>query len=72
MEVWLERIQEIVTVSGLNLLAALAILVLGKWAAGFLRRFSEKVMTKGRIDHTLVTFVGNLVPPSWYLSYWRL
>jgi len=61
MEVWLERIQEIVTVSGVNLLAALAILVLGKWAAGFLRRFSEKVMTKGRIDHTLVTFVGNLV-----------
>lgn len=61
MEVWLERIQEIVTVSGVNLLAALAILVLGKWAAGFLRRFSEKVMTKARIDHTLVTFVGNLV-----------
>ncbi|MBI4794215.1 MAG: mechanosensitive ion channel [Deltaproteobacteria bacterium] len=61
MEVWLERMQDIVTVSGVNLLAALAILLLGKWAAGFLRHFSENVMTKARIDSTLVKFVGNLV-----------
>jgi small conductance mechanosensitive channel len=61
MEEWLVRIQEIVAASGINLLAAVAILVLGKWAAGFLRRLCENIMTRSRIDSTLVKFVGNLV-----------
>lgn len=58
---WLGSVQEIVAISGINVLAALAIFIVGKWGARFLRHWSEKLMTKSKVDPTLVKFVGNLV-----------
>jgi len=61
MEDWLGSFQEIAAASGINLLAALAIFIVGKLAARILQHLSEKLMIKSKVDNTLVKFTGNLV-----------
>ncbi|MFH1214929.1 MAG: mechanosensitive ion channel domain-containing protein [Pseudomonadota bacterium] len=56
----LVQIQEVVTFYGLNILAALIIYIIGRWTAKFLQRFAQRLMTKGKVDPTLVHFVGNI------------
>lgn len=55
-----EKIYGILTVYGMRVLAAVAILILGRWVAKIIRNLIERVMTKGRLDQTLVKFVGSL------------
>ena len=45
----------------LNLVAALVIYVVGKWAAGIISRFIEKMMAKANVDEALRKFVKNIV-----------
>ncbi|MCA9398545.1 MAG: mechanosensitive ion channel [Candidatus Omnitrophica bacterium] len=45
----------------LNLVAALVIYVVGKWAAGVVSRFIEKIMAKANVDEALCKFVKNIV-----------
>lgn len=45
---------------GLNLLGAIAIFFVGRWAAGILIRILEKVMERAKIDDTLAKFLGNI------------
>lgn len=62
------NIQELVGIAqtwllefGVNIIAALAIFVIGKWIAGFLKRFVIKVMDRQNVDATLTKFVSSLV-----------
>lgn len=52
---------EYLSIYGLKVLAALAILFFGKWIAGRIRHFSEKLMHKAKMDTTLVNFIGNII-----------
>ncbi len=61
MEDWLGSIQDLVIGSGLNLLAAIVIFIVGKWAARFCQRLSERLMNKSKVEPTLVKFVANLI-----------
>ncbi|MCM8542816.1 MAG: mechanosensitive ion channel [Lentisphaeraceae bacterium] len=57
----LESVQKFFQTNGLNLLAALAILVIGRWLSIFLTGLVEKSMKKAKVDPTLITFVDRLV-----------
>lgn len=61
MENLLQRIWELVTLYGLKVLAAVAILLLGRWIAKFIQGLIEKLMQKKSVDTTLVSFVGDLI-----------
>ena len=60
MENLLPQIQQYVTFYGLKVLAAIIILILGRWIAGLVRSLVQKVLKKREIDHTIVSFVGSL------------
>ena len=45
---------------GLKIIAAIVIFVVGRWVARALRNATKKMMAKGDVDETLISFVGNL------------
>lgn len=57
----LTQVQELLAVYGLKVAAALAILFVGRIAAGWGRRLVEKVLERGRTDKIVVGFVGSIV-----------
>ena len=57
----LAQIQELVAVYGLKVIAALAILIIGRIAAGWARKLVKKLMTKGKADPIIIGFVGSIV-----------
>jgi len=61
MEEILNTIGEYLATYGLNILAAALIFFIGRWLAGVVSRFLEKMMQKTNIDVTLVAFVKNIV-----------
>jgi small conductance mechanosensitive channel len=54
------KITELGTVFGVKLLAAILVLVIGRWAAMLLRNFLERTMKRTDVDPTLVSFSSNL------------
>jgi len=60
MEELTAKIWELLTVYGMKIIAAIAILIIGKWVAGMLEKLVQKIMNKKDIDPTIVSFVGNL------------
>ncbi|OPL19895.1 MAG: mechanosensitive ion channel protein [Candidatus Aegiribacteria sp. MLS_C] len=58
--VW-EQIKQLVTMYGLNVLAAAAILVLGKMAASLTRKLVRRIMRKRNVDDTLTGFVSRIL-----------
>ena len=46
---------------GTKLIVSIAIFVIGKWISKALANATEKLMTKGKVDVTLVKFVSNIV-----------
>lgn len=54
------KITELLTVYGINFIAAIAIFLIGRWVAKGVTRFIERLMTKREVDPTLVAFVSNL------------
>ena len=54
------RLQELVAIYGIRIIAAIVILIVGRWIAKALRNFVKKLMIKSNVDKTLVSFVGNL------------
>lgn len=60
MEEILDKIYQLLTVYGLKVLAALAIFVVGRWVAKGVRKLVERMMTKGKVDPTLITFTSNM------------
>ncbi|MEQ6889905.1 mechanosensitive ion channel domain-containing protein [Halomonas sp. CS7] len=45
----------------INLVAAAAIFVVGRWAANLVHRLSLKAMQRGKVDPLLVKFLGNIL-----------
>ena len=45
---------------GIKVIAAIVIFVVGRWVAIALRNMIKKMMVKGDVDETLISFVGNL------------
>ena len=59
MEDLLQTLYQHLMTYGLNILAAVVIFVVGKWLAGVLSRFLERLMNKAKVDKTLSSFVRN-------------
>ena len=57
---WMEIIQTVGTEFGMKLLGALAILIIGIWVAKQLKKVLIKIMQKGNVDATLISFVTSL------------
>jgi small conductance mechanosensitive channel len=60
-EISLAELQELATVWGLKVIAAIAIVVVGRWAAKLLRGFARRAMSKGNLDPTIVGFISNIL-----------
>lgn len=60
MEDLFNRIWELLTLYGLKILAALAILVVGLWVSRLLRKITHTVATKKKLDPAIASFVVNL------------
>jgi len=59
-ELLVEKGPELVTKFGGKILVAIAILIIGRMVAGALRGIIRKVMKKGGVDETLVSFITSL------------
>ena len=51
---------ELGTEFGVNILAALAIFIIGRWVVKYLKKLTLRVMEKRNVDPTLTKFVANL------------
>ena len=58
--IW-EQIKDIVAMYGLNVVAAVAIFIAGKFVAGIIRKLVRKIMQKRNLDATLTGFVSSIV-----------
>jgi small conductance mechanosensitive channel len=54
------KIYELLAVYGIRVVAAAAIFILGRWVAMGVRGLVRRIMTRGKVDPTLVSFVGSL------------
>ncbi|MCJ8500078.1 mechanosensitive ion channel [Desulfatitalea sp. M08but] len=57
----LETVWELVVIYGLKVLAAIVILIVGRWVSMAVRKLVRRLMARAEIDETIVSFVGNLV-----------
>jgi small conductance mechanosensitive channel len=55
------KVMEYLTSYGMKVLAAIVILVLGRWVAKFLTRVAKASMTKAKTDPTLISFLDKLI-----------
>jgi len=60
MEDILDKIYQLLMVYGIKVLAAIAIFVIGRWVAKGVRKLVERVMSKSKVDSTLISFTANL------------
>lgn len=61
MEKYLDQAIQLGTVYGLKVIGALAIFIFGRWAAGITRALLRRLLTRQKIDRTIITFTCNLV-----------
>ena len=61
METSIVRIQEWIAFYGLKVIAAIAILVIGRIVAGMIRSLIKKLLRKNKVEETLVSFVSSLI-----------
>jgi small conductance mechanosensitive channel len=55
------KLKMLATDFGVNLLAALVILVLGYWGAKIIKKVLRNVLGRGKMDPTLISFVSNMI-----------
>lgn len=55
-----EKLIEWLTLYGLKALAAIAIFIIGRWIAMFLRSLLRRMMQKSHLEETLISFICNL------------
>ncbi len=60
MESILAQIKEILTIYGIRIIAALAIFVIGRWVSKGIRNLIHRIMTRSKVDKTLISFVCSL------------
>lgn len=56
----LGKIWELITLYGLKVIAAIVILIVGRWISMGIRGVVKKVMRRSKLDETITKFVGNL------------
>ncbi len=61
MEGIVAKMQQWSAVFGIKILTAILIVLVGRWVARLIRKTTEKMMARSKVDATLVTFVGNLI-----------
>jgi len=61
MENVIAKLEELISVFGLRIVAAVAIYIIGRWAARFMKNLSVRLMTKNKVDPTLISFVGHVI-----------
>ena len=60
MENIIAKAMELLTIYGLKVIAAIVVFVVGRWIAQIVRNTTKKVMTKRKIDPTIVSFTVSL------------
>ena len=60
MEGVVDKVMEVLAVYGLKVIAAIAVLILGRLAAKLVQKIIEKMMAKGKQEQTLISFVSHL------------
>jgi len=60
MEETLQKIYDLIMLYGVKALAAIAILIIGRWAAKGFQSVTRRLMDKRNIDPTITGFTGNL------------
>ncbi len=60
MEGLLMKLQEMAAFYGIKILAAVVILVLGRWVAKGISKVTERFLNNGKVDPTIVSFVEHL------------
>ena len=61
MEDIVAKIWELLTFYGIKVVAAIVVLIVGRWIAKGFTSLTEKVMNKRQVDPTIVSFVANLI-----------
>lgn len=56
----LPKVYELITVWGIKVVAAIVILIVGRWVALGIKNLVKRLMQKSNVDKTLISFVGNL------------
>lgn len=56
-----ETVQELGVKYGMKAIGAVAILIIGLWAAKQIKKITVKLMTRSKIDNTLISFVSSIV-----------
>ena len=59
-QIW-DKVLEYIALYGMNVLAAIIIIIIGKWLARKLAQVMEKMMIKSKLNVTLALFVKNIV-----------
>jgi small conductance mechanosensitive channel len=60
MENVIEKVYEYLALYGMNVVAAILIFFIGKWVARLIAQIAEKLMTRAKVDKTLIPFVKNI------------
>ena len=58
-----EQIVELMSSWGLQVIGAIAVLIVGRWAAGFIRKNVQRALERARTDASLVLFVSSCAMP---------
>jgi len=58
-QIWVQ-VQDIVTVWGLKVIAAIAIFIIGRWVAMLVRRIVRRVMDKAKVESIITSFVSSI------------
>jgi small conductance mechanosensitive channel len=61
MEDTLQKIYDLVMLYGVKVIAAIAIFIIGRWAAKGFRSVTKRLMVKRNVDPTITGFLGNLI-----------
>jgi len=56
----LQRIVDVLTLYGLKVIAAIIILIVGRWIAKLVKQLVQKLLNKKNVDPMITSFVGNL------------
>lgn len=59
-QLW-EKVNELLALYGLRIIAAIVILIVGRWVALGVAKIIKGVMLRSKVDETLVAFVRNLI-----------
>lgn len=56
----MEKAPQFIITNGIKLLAAIVIYIIGRWIAKLISNMLRKILTRSKVDQSLVTFLGNL------------